>query len=164
MEKCNSEERIISALAHGCMIMPGTWLAPLVIWITAKSGFVRSHARQATGWQVLCVALMIVAMIMWVVGSGIVILLMPGHYEPTAGGGTYHVDEPGPAGLSIIRLAFFPLAGIAYVAFIIVSLIAAAKAWRGASFVYPLVGKMIELWAEQSPTDASGGDQGMEGN
>jgi uncharacterized Tic20 family protein len=151
----SSDERILAALAHASVLLPGWgFLGPLIIWIIQrkKSAFVTFHALQALVYQLF-------QMIYWMVLSIILGVLMMTFGILSASA----IDRPGPSpspflfflpqmimfGGMILGFAFYDIFGV-----LGGILTLARKDYR-----YPILGRWMEKYLSQ-PSKSGGTESG----
>ena len=135
----SDDERLLAALAHASIIMNTLSGAGIIaagaIWVTQRerSAFVGRHALQALLFQFAGLLCVLVGGLAW--GGCAALGLLPALLRPDL-----YTGGPPPffwlALLLGLGLLSFVLGGVAY------ALVAAAQAWRGHPFSYPLVGRL----------------------
>ena len=134
-EELKSDEKLMSLLSHLAILIPNIGiLAPIVIWLTQKekSKFVRYHAIQAIFFQLLFFILLMLSLI-----AGIILMAISLIFSNVSSGG-----EPGVffwVSMGIMNL-YFPL----WLFFSIYAIVAAVKSFKGKTFRYLIIGKIIE--------------------
>ena len=131
----SQEERLMAALSHGSIIVSGMGIiVAAVVWLTQKDKFpyAARQAMQATIYQVVTMAVTIVAWIGWTVLF--MILLVPLTNSAPAG------SEPPPGFWALMFSMFIPFAIMGL--FWIYGIWAALRTWQGRDFNYPLIGRL----------------------
>ncbi|MCP5095099.1 MAG: DUF4870 domain-containing protein [Chloroflexi bacterium] len=135
----NSDERVISAIAHGAIILP-MWglIAAIVIWLTQreKSPFVRQQALQAVSWQVTQILTMFVGM-----GCYMLSFLTMIPFTMSASG-----SNGEPPFFFFLPFAAMGLVFLLMFVFIVVGIVAAVRNLQGRPFFYPIIGKRLEQY------------------
>jgi uncharacterized Tic20 family protein len=133
-----NDERTLAALAHASIVLNTTGLIGLVavalIWATQRerSAYVRGHAIQALGYQVLVLVIAVILTLSWAMCLSLSLLPAALRPELYAGG------LPGLFWVAIAGMALPALFGIAAAVY---ALFGAAQAYRLRPFFYPLVGR-----------------------
>jgi uncharacterized Tic20 family protein len=134
-EKMKSDDKLMSMLSHLAILIPNIGiLAPIVIWFTQKekSKFVRYNALQAIFFQLLFFILLILSIFIGIILMAISLIL-----ASTSSGG-----EPGVffwVSMGVMNL-YFPL----WFFFSIYAIVGAVKSFKGKTFRYLIIGKIIE--------------------
>ena len=134
-EKIKSDDKLMSMFSHLAILIPNIGiLAPIVIWFTQKekSKFVRYNALQAIFFQLLFFILLMLSIFVGIILMAISIILA----NASPGG------EPGVffwVSMGIMNL-YFPL----WFFFSIYAIVGAVKSFKGKTFRYLIIGKIIE--------------------
>jgi len=139
LNESTSDERIMSALAHGAILLPmwGT-IAAIIIWVTQKekSEFVRYQAMQAIAWQVTQIIVMFLGMGCYMCSFFTMIPAMETMEHSSTGFPIFMIFPFGTMGLVMLSM----------LAFIVVGIVAAVRSLQGRPFTYPIVGRRIESY------------------
>jgi len=125
----------MSMLSHLAILIPNIGiLAPIVIWFTQKekSKFVRYNALQAIFFQLLFFILLILSIFIGIILMAVSLILA----NASSGG------EPGVffwVSMGVMNL-YFPL----WFLFSIYAIVGAVKSFKGKTFRYLIIGKIIE--------------------
>ena len=133
-DQSNSDERLLAGIAHLGAIISWGIIVSLIIFIVQKdrSSFVRSHAKQALGYQLALIALgIIMSFIMVTMFAGGAIL---GNIMDSFGAPLHMFGFAG--GATFMGLGFLVLKGYA--------VYAAVKAFTGEDFRYVIFGDFID--------------------
>ncbi|KAA3659442.1 MAG: DUF4870 domain-containing protein [Chloroflexi bacterium] len=142
LKETNSDDRIMSAIAHGAILLPmwGT-IAAIIIWVTQKekSEFVRQQAMQAIAWQVSQIVIMFFGMACYMC-SFLTMIPFAETMETSSSGFPFFLIIPfGSMGFMMVSM----------LAFIVVGIVAAVRTLQGRPFTYPLIGRRIENYLAQ---------------
>ena len=131
----SQEERLMAALSHGSIIVSGMGIiVAVVVWLTQKDKFpyAARQAMQATIYQIVAMAAMIIAWIGWT--ALFMVLLVPITSAAPAG------SEPPPGFWALMFSMFIPIAIMGL--FWLYGIWAAIRTWQGRDFNYPLIGRL----------------------
>ncbi|MGM0366483.1 MAG: DUF4870 domain-containing protein [Actinomycetota bacterium] len=133
-ERLSTEEKLLALLSHLSILIPNIGiLTPIIIWVThkEKSRFVKFHALQAIFFQLIFLILM---MLFIFIGIILMLIAIPWSASSSA--------EPGT--LFFVSMAFMFLYFPLWLIFGIYAVVAAVKSFKGRTFRYAIIGKIIQ--------------------
>ena len=134
-QQYSQEERLMAALSHGSIVVSGMGIiVAVVVWLTQKEKFpyAARQAMQATIYQIVAMAAMIVAWIGW---TGLFMVLLNPDDQQRTGRCRSASRLLGTHAFHVYPFAFMGL-------FWIYGLWAAFRTWQGREFNYPLIGRL----------------------
>lgn len=151
----SSDERILAALAHASVLLPGWgYLAPLIIWIIQrkKSAFVTFHALQALVYQLF-------QMVYWLVIFFFLFVLMMSVFM----GSFAAIDRSGSSSSPFLfflpQMIMFGGMVLGFALYAIFGILGGILTLARKDYRYPILGHWLERYLSQ-PSKAGGADPG----